>query len=157
MSTILYASFIQTTDTSTLSDREMDLITGKCSCNEYEWQVCRKYGDLECTTGSNCNSSENNYTDNWIPKTVDYVLPPNGKTSYFSGYVDCYQPYSVNNDGTQDDAECEDVSHVIDPDYWSGWYYYCKSDSWTVGLTCNKCEWNEPISEMVDFAGFNCH
>jgi hypothetical protein len=154
ISTVLYANFIQTTHTSILSDQEMELITGKCSCYEYDWEVCRWYGDLECTSGSSCPPSYSNYTDNGIPRTVEYG-PINGKTTYFSGMVDCYQPYSVSSAGTQDDYICETSAP---PDYnyknWASWFYYCRN---CVAETCKKCSWNEPIDEMVDLAGFNCH
>ena len=155
ISTIVYASFIQTTDTSTLSDREMELITGKCSCYEWDWQICRWWGDAECVGGDTCTETWTKYFDNWVPQVSLDVYPPNGKTPYFSGKVDCSQPYYVESNGTLDDAICyTGVPTGYNIHHWASWFYSCKSGY--PGQECTKCKWGSPNGSIWEVDGYNC-
>lgn len=155
--TIAYASFIQTADTSILSDREMKQISGKCACYEYENVSCRIYGDVECVDGSSCPSSAAIETDNFVPAVVTYG-PTNNKVPYFSGYVDCYQYHYITDGDVEEDHIC-DTSNPIPPSErgkWAGWWYSCYSSSMTIGEECQKCSVGGAYGPMYKLAGYNC-
>jgi hypothetical protein len=160
ISKILYAGFIQTTDTSTLSDREMKLITGTCtSCYEWDWETCRWWGDAECAGGDTCPSSWYKFTDDWVPQVTLNIPPYNGKTWYFSGSVECYQPYTVESDGTLEDAVCY-TGNPIPPSEqgkWASWFYSCKSGPIYIGLECTKCKWGNENGSQEFKNGYKCN
>lgn len=156
--TIAYASFIQTADTSILSDREMKQILGKCSsCYEYEDPSCRIYGSPECVDGSSCPSSATIETDNWIPATSSDP-PTNGQVPYFSGWVECSQNHYISASDVEEDSIC-DTSNPIPPgeqNDWSGYWYSCYSSSMTIGQECQKCSVGDAYGSIETVTGYKC-
>ena len=151
---IVYASFIQTADTSILSDREMKHILGKCStCYEYSDPYCRWYGSPECATGS-CPSMTEIETDNWIP-SYHTDGPPNGMKESSIGYIECYQNHWISSGDADEDYICDtdDPIPESEEDDWSDYWYSCSSDP---GETCQRCSEGEAVGGTLLKQAYVC-
>ena len=153
-----YASLSRLNTTSILSDQEMMQIIGsECiSCYEWDWQICRWWGDAECVGGDTCPDSWYKFTDKWVPKVTLNIYPYNGKTPYFSGSVECYQLYTVESDGTLDDAVCyTGVPTGYNTHHWASWFYSCKTGY--PGQECTKCKWGIENGSLEFANGYKCN
>jgi len=154
VSAIVCATVAERSTGALLSDHEMTQVRGSCGCYDGEtFTTCRAYGDMECTSGGGCGSSEDNYHDNYF-YSKDERAPDNSLTKW-RFQVPCYTETYVVEDGYSTNQKCnaDYPPPCVDmDDYGAGYYHYCSA--WTE--QCEKCAWGEEKSPTVYVDSYEC-
>ena len=155
--TIVYASFAQRDSTSMLSDREMAQITGtaECTCHLIEHVDCRYWHDLECATGTSCDSEDSRFHDPFRYTTTSQGEKNNMKPS--DGTVACYTPTNVVDSGWDNETTCDPNEPVLEATWdiydYAGWWYRCRLE---VEPRCKECSWGTPSGDSAIYEDDRC-